>query len=510
MFSPKLTQLLCVCLLILVGCAAPQNLLSQKTDVNRGGQTTSENTGGIGGTGIISDDGHSGASGIGGTGQVADRGIGGTGQIADRGIGGTGQIAGPDQRLENGIGGTGQQAHLDTNSSGNGSGSGSGGTGGIGGTGIVGTITGFGSIWVNNTHVTFDDSTPITINKQPATAGDFEIGQVVAVTSLRHQEEAIDTESWHSPQEVFFGEAPADQPNTTFKAKSIDVIYEVVGPVSQVLSTDHKLNVLNQNVFVTERTAILDRRTGKPLSLAELCIDDYIQVSGLRQADGGIVASRLDVVEASSQVELIGVLSQSEDGQWRINDQTVVIDAALLAMGSDHLNDRVLISGVMDDDQIVVESMDQDSIELVFEQVNELIYEGYLFEDDLDGAINVGGYEFSLPEVIDLGDGDWDDEPIRINAQQLDAGEYEAYDVWVDENEVYLDLLPDSDWDSLQDDQYFEDDVYDESFEDDYYDDGSSDDGYYDESFEEEYYEDEYYEEVYYEDEVYEEDVYQE
>lgn len=511
--SSRLIQLVFLCLLILVGCAAPENVLTQTTqsqgghtagDRTVGGHSAGRNTGGIGGTGVILQNERSGSSGIGGTGQVADRGIGGTGQIADRGIGGTGQ------KLESGIGGTGQHAHLDTNSSGEGSGSGS---GGIGGTGIVGTITGFGSIWVNNTRVTFDSNTPITINKQPATAGDFELGQVVAVTSQRYQNEPVDTERWHSPQEVFFGDSPPDQPNNTFKAKSIDVVYEVVGPVNQVLSAEHKLSVLNQNVFVTERTAILDRRTGKPVSLAELDVSDYVQVSGLRQSDGDIIASRLDVVNAMTQVELIGPLSQSDQGHWQIHDQSLVIDPALLGIGSeDYLGNRVLITGVMSENQFIVEQIEQDSIELIFTRVHELIYEGFIFDEGLDGVINIGGQAFNLPEVVDFTEGDWNDTPIQINAQQLEEGEYEAYDLWIDEGDDYRDLLPEDDWTPY--------DVYDESidYEDDYIDideayfdedigDEYFDEGVYDDEF---FYEEEYYEEYYYEEEVEYDEVYEE
>lgn len=101
------------------------------------------------------------AGGIGGTGiQSDDRGIGGTG--VDNGIGGTGS---PVYKDERGIGGTG----ID---------------GGIGGTGIIGTITGFGSIIVNGARVAYDDALPVESLDGTTTPQEFRIGHVVALETI--------------------------------------------------------------------------------------------------------------------------------------------------------------------------------------------------------------------------------------------------------------------------------------------------------------------------------------
>lgn len=88
--------------------------------------------------------------GIGGTGIRSDRsigGIGGTGIAPNRGIGGTGI-----KPESGGIGGTGIQAN------------------GIGGTGIVGVITGFGSICVNNLEVNYFSNTPVDLDGKKSAA----------------------------------------------------------------------------------------------------------------------------------------------------------------------------------------------------------------------------------------------------------------------------------------------------------------------------------------------------
>jgi hypothetical protein len=473
-------HLVLITLFMLVGCAASNQLVTQS------------NTGGIGGTGVIPS-------------APSKTGIGGTGQVADRGIGGTGKS------LENGIGGTGQQAQLDEESAN------TNGSGGIGGTGIVGTITGFGSIWVNDTRVIYDINTPITINQQPASAGDFLIGQVVAVVSQRANEAVVDTESWHSPQEVFFGDEPDTEQTSEFKAKSIDIVHEVVGPVSKLLSGKGQLEILNQPVFVNEQTAIVDSRTGKPIAFADLSLGDHIEVSGLRQADGEIIASRLDIVSESVNVELIGELIQQSNGQWFVNNQAIVVDELLIDQQLDQEQSRTLITGVLNGETLHVESLGQDSIAQLFEQVDELLYEGYVFEDELEGVINVGGHEFALPDLIELSE-EWDDGPVRINAHHED-GEYEAHDFFIEEGDEYEDLLPEDDWDHEDYEEYY--DEVDEEFSEEFDDENAFEhedfeEDFYEEEFEEDFYEEEFEEDFYEEfddefyDEEFEEDFYDE
>ncbi|MCG8097510.1 MAG: hypothetical protein JAZ05_00310, partial [Candidatus Thiodiazotropha taylori] len=123
--------------------------------------------------------------GLGGTGQQVVDGIGGTGQRVADGIGGTGQ------KLADGIGGTGQKL-----------------ADGIGGTGIIGTITDFGSIWINNLHIHYDENVRIAVNGRSTKSDVFRLGQVVAVMS--------------------------DPVNDGYRARYIDVVLEAVGPVSAI------------------------------------------------------------------------------------------------------------------------------------------------------------------------------------------------------------------------------------------------------------------------------------
>jgi hypothetical protein len=153
--------------------------------------------------------------------------------VADRGIGGTGMPA------------KGQFADR-----------------GIGGTGIVGVVTGFASICVDGVEVRFDKSVPISINGAVATAGQLRVGQLVVIDASRQ----------------------ATIPDSGARARTISVRHEVSGPIESVDTGADAIMVAGQRVAVLPTTWVAGR----------FGVGDWVAVSGLRQEDGTIVASRLD------------------------------------------------------------------------------------------------------------------------------------------------------------------------------------------------------------------------
>ncbi|WP_376964648.1 DUF5666 domain-containing protein [Azospirillum sp. A26] len=150
-------------------------------------------------------------------GGVADRGIGGTGvSVADRGIGGTG----------------------------------------ITSTGIVGTVTAFGSVWVNGLRVDLPQTTQVRIEGRPAQPGDVRIGQTVAMTA-----------------------APGGPTGLT--AQTLEVRFAVAGPVDRT-ATGGAL-VLGQRIDLAEAEGTTALTPGR-----------WVAISGLRRPDGVIDASRVD------------------------------------------------------------------------------------------------------------------------------------------------------------------------------------------------------------------------
>lgn len=216
--------------------------------------------------------------GMGGTGAVATGGIGGTGAPQqDGGLGGTGAPA-----QHGGIGGTGAPAD----------------EGGIGGTGIVGTITGFGSICVNGVEVHFDSNAVLTENGVPASSKQLAIGQVVAV------------EARSSPRGL--------------EARNIAILHAYEGPVTEVAPGAASLRVMGQPV----RLAVGARVA------SGLRIGDPVRVSGLRDAQGQVLASRIDRAPGLVQASAIGAIERPGVLQGLALSKPLPASAEMLVRGT--------------------------------------------------------------------------------------------------------------------------------------------------------------------------------
>lgn len=189
--------------------------------------------------------------GLGGTGRpgaVATRGIGGTGaptQLADRGIGGTGA---PVRLADRGIGGTGAPV------------------------GVKGTVTGFASVCVNGLEIGYDPAASVNVDGVNLPARELRVGQVV---SLR-----------------------ADSGPGAMMATEIMVRHAVSGPIDDVDNGGINLVVAGQTVLLG---------VGSP-GAERLRPGQWLEVSGLRDPAGYIVAARADLREAG-QVVITGLVA---------------------------------------------------------------------------------------------------------------------------------------------------------------------------------------------------------
>lgn len=184
----------------------------------------------------------------------------------DPGIGGTGQVAGEGP----GIGGTGNYA----------------GGPGIGGTGIVGTITAFGSIFVNGYEIDYADDIAIGYKGGTAGAAALKVGQVVAV------------------------QANGASEGSRLAARNIAVRYQVAGPVERIDQQSNRVVVLGQQVDI----AALDPAT----DVSQLAVGDNIDVSGLRRDDGVIAASRVDRARPGDPALLRGTVTEVDESGFTV------------------------------------------------------------------------------------------------------------------------------------------------------------------------------------------------
>ncbi len=132
---------------------------------------------------------------------------------------------------------------------------------GIGGTGIVGTVTAFGSVWVNGLRVDLPPTVAVRVEGREADRSAIQIGHLVAMTA-----------------------APGGP--TGLAARTLEVRYAVAGPVDRV--EGGVIRLLGQRVDVSEAEGRSIAATGA-----------WVAVSGLRRPDGVIVASRVDPRDAA-------------------------------------------------------------------------------------------------------------------------------------------------------------------------------------------------------------------
>jgi hypothetical protein len=198
--------------------------------------------------------------------------------------------------------------------------------GGISGTGISsGPITDFGSIVVNDVH--FDVTTAaITVNGAAATEEDLRLGQVVTVE--------------------FTGDT------ATGRATATAVTYnrDLAGPVEAVDPTDRRIRVLGQWVNADRLLAASDDdQPDVPLDLAELHIDDTLEISGQFDAEGMLHATRIERKAHAEPraVEVQGTIQDLGPTTFSIGDLTVDFHDAMvnrtLADGQ-----RVEVKGTLD------------------------------------------------------------------------------------------------------------------------------------------------------------------
>ncbi|SCK26620.1 DUF5666 domain-containing protein [Vogesella sp. LIG4] len=129
---------------------------------------------------------------------------------------------------------------------------------GFGGTGIVGTITGFGSIRVNGLEVQFQPTTPVDSNGQAMPAANLGIGQVVVVEAAGSGQQLV--------------------------AQRISVSYPLVGVVTRVDLPHRMMYVMGRPVSIA----------GLPVrQAARLATGQFVRLSGLRSGDGVLHATSL-------------------------------------------------------------------------------------------------------------------------------------------------------------------------------------------------------------------------
>jgi len=82
---------------------------------------------------------------------------------------------------------------------------------------------------------------------------------------------------------------------------------------------------------------------------------------------------------------------------------------------------------------------------MMLEGVSEIIYEGYIFDMEMEGMVNIGGLEFTLQESLEINEEQYFQYPIQINAVLAEDGMYEAHDLMIEleGSDNFIDLIHD-------------------------------------------------------------------
>ncbi|MCK9364224.1 MAG: DUF5666 domain-containing protein [Syntrophales bacterium] len=178
--------------------------------------------------------------------------------------------------------------------------------GGIGGTGntSVGPITALGSIFVNGVEFQTTDAA-VTINGVNSNEKELYVGMVVQV------------------------EGTVNADGKTGKADRVIFSNNAAGPISSIDLNRSVLEIMGQTVLVDAQT-IIAGLPGNNLELADLAANDMVEISGLADADGKIIATRISLKPIGRQFEVSGRISAPTAATFKINALTVDYSMAML------------------------------------------------------------------------------------------------------------------------------------------------------------------------------------
>lgn len=226
---------------------------------------------------------------------------------------------------------------------------------GIGGTGIVGVITGFGSVFVNGLEVAYTSTTPLTVDGVPDPDAVLRVGQLATIVA---------------------------SDDHGLNAVSIDVRHEVSGPVTSV--SPDVVNPDTETLVVAGQTVAIDSGTQGARTVHP---GDWVAVSGLREPDGVIAASRLD--PRMPGTVLVRGTAMPSAGGWRIGALSVQPpNGANLAPEANITVRGTMVPGGLSDTIVNPDVLSADPAAFFGGHVRRMVIESYV--SAADGHLRLG------------------------------------------------------------------------------------------------------------------------
>jgi len=171
----------------------------------------------------------------------------------------------------------------------------------------TGTITGFGSIYVNGVHFKTTSAT-IRKNRQVVAQSALKVGEIARIKGSKNASDG------------------------TGNADSVDVDENVVGPIAAIDTTLNTLTVLGQTVKIDAGTSFSS--DVQPADITGLKVADFVEVSGLTAADGSISATRIGREASAGTLQVLGTLAGIDTAA-----HTFMINALIVNYSAANLTD---------------------------------------------------------------------------------------------------------------------------------------------------------------------------
>ena len=249
---------------------------------------------------------------------------------------------------------------------------------GIGGTGIIGAITGFGSIFVNGVEVETERGTQLMVDGQRVDSFDFARGDVVEVLAVKQR--------------------------GITRAERVQVRHEVIGKVDQVDKANNSFTVLGQTVIADTQDVSLPQA------------GDVVQVSGFRDNTGRVHATHVAQGRGDNLL-LSGTVRTIGKDSFYIGEQKVTVgDSASLQAGS-----RVRVRGQLRGNALDASSLTVLDAHPFGSRVQRLLVQGFISKE-AGQAYRIDGVSFTSPDTLQVRQ----PGPQRVEVKRSASGEWTA------------------------------------------------------------------------------------
>jgi hypothetical protein len=170
----------------------------------------------------------------------------------------------------------------------------------------TGTITGFGSIYVNGIHFQTTSAT-IRKNGQAVAQSALKVGEVARVKGTKNASEG------------------------TGVAESVDVEENVVGPIAVIDTVKNTLTVLGQQVKIGNATSFSS--DVQPADITGLKVADFVEVSGLAAADGTIDATRIERDASAGTLQVLGKVASVDTVAHTFMINALIVNYSAATLG---------------------------------------------------------------------------------------------------------------------------------------------------------------------------------